>query len=195
MSESRLHYLFNAYFNKIATAQERDELMELLLQSKNDEQVKAFLTQSWQQYNSQNNLFSDSKGEEMISNILQKERLNATTPVIELYKTTHSFKWMRIAAAVVILAIGGLSFWLVTKQPEQQIAQSKVKRTTKDSISAKLQHLACKRKLVFAGPHHSAACISARCGTPVTSAVRASVHCRQYSATCSKPTVCSAMNA
>ena len=29
-------------------------------------------------------------------------------------------------------------------------------------------------------PHHSAACINARCGTPVTSAVRASVHSRQY---------------
>ena len=29
-----------------------------------------------------------------------------------------------------------------------------------------------------------------RSGTPVTSAVRAGVHCRQYSATCSKPTVC-----
>ena len=71
MSESRLHYLFNAFFNKIATAKERDELMELLLQSKNDEQIKAFLTQSWQQYNSQNNLFSDSRGEEMLSNILQ----------------------------------------------------------------------------------------------------------------------------
>ena len=54
---------------------------------------------------------------------------------------------------------------------------------------------AWKRKLVFAVPHHSAACISARCGTPVTSAVRGSVHSRQYSATCSKPTVCASMNA
>ena len=125
MSESRLHYLFNAYFNKIATAKERDELMELLLQSKNDEQVKAFLTQSWQQYKSQNNLFSDSRGEEMLSNILQKERLTATTSVIELYKTGRSFKWMRIAAAALILAIGGIGFWLVTQQPGQQIAQSK----------------------------------------------------------------------
>ena len=126
MSESRLHYLFNAYFNKIATAKERDELMELLLQSKNDEQVKAFLTQSWQQYKSQNNLFSDSRGEEMLSNILQKEKLTATAPVIELYKTGPSFKWMRIAAAALILAIGGIGFWLVTKQTGQQIAQSKL---------------------------------------------------------------------
>ena len=125
MSESRLHYLFNAFFNKIATAKERDELMELLLQSKNDEQIKAFLTQSWQQYNSQNNLFSDSRGEEMLSNILQKERLTATTPVIELYKTGRSFKWMGIAAAALMLAIGGVGFWLVTKQPNPQIVQSK----------------------------------------------------------------------
>ena len=42
---------------------------------------------------------------------------------------------------------------------------------------------AWKRKLVFAVPHHSAACVNARCGTPVTSAVRSSVHWLQYSAT------------
>ena len=38
-------------------------------------------------------------------------------------------------------------------------------------------------------------CISVRAGTPVTSAVRASVHCLQYAATASNPTVCASMNA
>jgi hypothetical protein len=42
-------------------------------------------------------------------------------------------------------------------------------------------------------PHHSAAWRIDRSGTPVTSAVFAGVHCLQYSATCSKPTVWSRM--
>jgi hypothetical protein len=80
MSESRLHYLFNVYFNKTATPKERDELMGLLLQSKNDEQVKMFLTVTWEQFNSQNKFFSDSQGDEILSAILQKEII--TAPVV-----------------------------------------------------------------------------------------------------------------
>ncbi len=123
MSESRLHYLFNVYFNKTATPKERNELMELLLQSKNDEQVKFFLTATWQQFSSQNKLFSDSKGDEILSAILQKETI--TTPVvIELSTPERNFKWKYIsAAAILITAIAGIAFWLIIKQPPHEIAQ------------------------------------------------------------------------
>ena len=48
---------------------------------------------------------------------------------------------------------------------------------------------ACIRKLVFAVPHHSAACRIAFSAMPVTSAVLRGVHSLTSSATCSKPTV------
>lgn len=125
MSESRLHYLFNVYFNKTATPKERNELMELLLQSKNDEQVQLFLTATWQQFNSQNKLFSDSKGDEILSTILQKETL-AVPVVIELNTRDRAFNWRHIAAAAILItAIAGTAFWLIFKQPQQEIAQSK----------------------------------------------------------------------
>jgi len=125
MSESRIQYLFNAYFNKTATAKERDEWMDLLAQSKNDAEVKTLLTETWSQFNSQNQLFSDKQGDEMLSNILQKEIPGTNTPDIELNKNSHSFKWIRIAAAaVLIIAISGIAIWLQTKKTQPQIAQS-----------------------------------------------------------------------
>ena len=125
MIESRLTYLFQAYFNKSATLSERDELMELLAQAENDEQVKTLLAETWQQFNSQSQLFNDSQGEEMLANILKKGTTNKRVPVIAAYK--WSFSWLRIAAAAAILffAVTGVYLWLKPKQPGQQIAQSK----------------------------------------------------------------------
>ena len=56
MSQSRLSYLFKVYFNKTATPNERDELMELLMHDENDEQLKMLLTNTWQAFNSQQQL-------------------------------------------------------------------------------------------------------------------------------------------
>ncbi len=122
MSQSRLNYLFHAYFNKTATANERDELMELLAQSNSDEQVKELLTQTWQQFSSQTNLFSDSQGVEMLSNILRKQTAEVSAPVIELNKNSRSFKWLRIAAAILIVAAGAIGIWLPNKKEQPQIA-------------------------------------------------------------------------
>ena len=97
MSESRLNYLFQVYFNKTATARERDELMELLMHSENDERVKILLTDTWVQFSSQNKLFNNKRGDEMLANILQKE---ISKKNITGFKANgHRFKWKRLAAA------------------------------------------------------------------------------------------------
>ena len=135
MIESRLTYLFLAYFNKSATPNERDELMELLAQAENDDQVKTLLAETWQQFNSQSQQFNDSQGEEMLANILQKGTANKPVPVITAHN--RSFNWIRIAVAAAILffAVTGLYLWLNPKQPGHQIAQSKkISKDTKDVI-------------------------------------------------------------
>ncbi len=135
MNESRLTYLFQAYFNKTVTPIERDELMELLAHGENDEKVKTLLAETWQQLNSQSPLFSDSQGEEMLARILQKGTANKPVPVIAKYK--RSFTWWRIAAAAAILffAVTGVYLWLNPKQPGQQIAQSiKISKDARNTI-------------------------------------------------------------
>lgn len=125
MIESRLTYLFLAYFNKSDTQNERDELMELLAQTENDERVKTLLAETWQQFNSQSQLFNDGQGKEMLANIFLQGKAIKSVPVITAYKL--SFSWQRIAAAAAILffAITGLYLWLNPKHPRQSIVQSK----------------------------------------------------------------------
>src|SRR3954466_11447384 len=97
MNESRLAYLFQAYFNKTIIPIESDELMELLVQPENDEEVKILLTETWQQFNNQGQVFNDNQGEKILANILQKGTANKPVAVIAKYK--RSFNWLRVAAA------------------------------------------------------------------------------------------------
>ena len=133
MNQSRLTHLFNAYFNKTASTNERNELMELLAAGENDDQVKTLLAEAWQQFNNQSPLFNDSQGREMLANILNVGKANKFVPVIPAYK--RPFNWVRIAAAAAILffAVTAVSLWLNPKQPIQTpIAQSKKISTDAD---------------------------------------------------------------
>lgn len=126
MNNSRLTYLFQAYFNKSATPSERDELMELLIQAENDKQVKTLLAETWQQFNSQNQLFNDSQSERMLSYIFQKGTAHTSIPVIGVFRRSFS-SWLRIAAAAAILffTVTSVYLWLNHKQFRQQIVQLK----------------------------------------------------------------------
>jgi transmembrane sensor len=135
MNESRLSYLFQAYFNKTIIPIESDELMGLLVQAENDEKVKTLLAETWQQFNSQSQLFNDSEGEDMLASILQKGTANKPVGVIAKYKS--SFNWLRVAAAGAILffAVTVVYLWLNPNQPGQQIAQSKkISKAAKSAI-------------------------------------------------------------
>lgn len=126
MNESRLTFLFQAYFNKTATPSEHDELMELLAQAENDGRIKILLAEAWQQFSSQSQLFNNTQGEEMLANILQKGTANKSVPDMGAYK--RSFSWFHIPAAAAILfsAVIGLYLWLKPQHPGQQTAQSKI---------------------------------------------------------------------
>ena len=89
--------------------------MELLMESENDEQVETLLAEAWQQFNSQNQLFSNKQGNEMLANILQKGKAYKTTPVITVHK--RSFKWLGVAAAAIFfITTAGVYFLLKPTQ-------------------------------------------------------------------------------
>lgn len=125
MSQSRLSYLFNVYFNKTATPNERDELMELLMHDENDEQLKMLLTNTWQAFNSQQQLFNDKQGDDMFVNILNKEKeLKNVSPAIIVKR---SFSWVKFAAAAMfIITAGSVYFWLNTIKISPQTVQAKI---------------------------------------------------------------------
>lgn len=125
MSQSRLSYLFKVYFNKTATPNERDELMELLTHDENDEQLKTLLTNTWQAFNSQQQLFNDKQGDDMFVNILNKEKeLKNVSPAIIVKR---SFSWVKFAAAAIfIITAGSVYFWLNTIKTSPQTVQAKI---------------------------------------------------------------------
>ncbi|MDQ2720052.1 MAG: FecR domain-containing protein [Bacteroidota bacterium] len=112
MNESKLAYLFQAYFNKTATQQERDELMQLMQDAENDEKLKSLLAETWLHFDGKSAIITDVQFEEMLANILQKEASGKIDPVVISFK--RKFKWLRFAAAAAVLlfAILGVSLWL-----------------------------------------------------------------------------------
>lgn len=125
MSQSRLSYLFKVYFNKTATPNERDELMELLMHEENDEQLKMLLTNTWQAFNSQQQLFNDKQGDDMFVNILniEKELKNVSPAII----VKRSFSWVKFAAAAMfIITAGSVYFWLNNIKISPQTVQAKI---------------------------------------------------------------------
>jgi transmembrane sensor len=122
MNRARLAYLFTAYFNKTATEAERQEFMELVQQSENDQLVKSLLSELWEQHTSESRPISDSKGQEMLVEILEEGRL--VKPVAAM-NARPAFRWMRsaAAAAVLLLIVAGGFMWLKVKQAPPKTAQ------------------------------------------------------------------------
>ena len=125
MNDSRITYLFQAYFNKSATQKESEELMQLLIKTENDDQIKGLLAATWQQFESQNQLFDDEQREKMLSNILKQEI--ASQPVLDIAAYKKPFRWFRVAAAAAVLffVVITISLWLNHNDQKQQITETK----------------------------------------------------------------------
>jgi len=125
MSESRLEFLFRAYFNKTATPDERNELMILLDRAENDEQVRDLLAKTWEQQGINSPVFSDAKTEAMLSGILEQGKNAESSPVIKLRK--KMIVWQRVAAAAVVFcAIAGAYFLWIGGRQHQEAAIAKI---------------------------------------------------------------------
>ncbi|CAL1516805.1 FecR domain-containing protein [Chitinophaga sp. MM2321] len=120
MNESRLTYLFQAYFNKTATIKERDELMALISLGEKDEELMGLLTETWEKFSTENQLFSEARGEEMLSGILEEGKRNSGTPVIGMSRSLLG--WLRIAAAaaIFIFSVAATYYWINNQPPAQQ---------------------------------------------------------------------------
>jgi transmembrane sensor len=121
MTGNRLRYLFSCFFNKTATEQEKDELMNLL-HNTDDEQIKFLMDETWKEFVEEQNLFSPDQRKEMLRNIIQSnpEKENDTVPI------TKRFSWTRlVAAAVIVLTIGFVAYFLNQNNQQTEIVKSK----------------------------------------------------------------------
>jgi transmembrane sensor len=101
-SRLRLTYLFDRYYSKTATLQERDELFAIINAAASDEELSLLIRQAWDDLKPGKPLFDADKTNTMLSNILGADALDKQ-------EKTHNniFFWARIAtAAIALLFIG-----------------------------------------------------------------------------------------
>jgi len=133
MNESRLTYLFGVYLNKRATLDERDELMELVSLPENNEKVQSLLSSTWQQFRSENHLFSDKQGEEILLKILNRE---ADKEPVKIAASRHRINRLMITtvAAIFICVVTGMYFWFQPGTSNQQVSKVSKRATVVEDI-------------------------------------------------------------
>lgn len=105
-TRQRLLYLFNCYYSKTATLQERDELFAVIDAGKRDEELSQLIRQAWDDLHVEEPIFTASKTDAMLSKILGADGAASQkrhTPVL---------LWAKFATAAVALLF--LSFGIYT---------------------------------------------------------------------------------
>lgn len=123
VTDTRLAYLFNSYFEKTATDAETKELFGILALSEDDEQLAVLMRRAWDNFNADNRVFSSEKSEKIIQNILYAP---ADDNVIYIEQARSKIAWRRYAAAAAILFIIGIGLFYRSRNPKAVIQQARV---------------------------------------------------------------------
>jgi transmembrane sensor len=125
MSSTRLSYLLDRYMQQSSTPEEKMELMILVKNAGNDEELLSILKECWKTLPVTEKLGSVESAE-ILSNILSSDQLEA----VEVVLPSRSFTWLKIAAAVAVIAVASLLLIdLPTFKQIVAVAPTVVKRT------------------------------------------------------------------
>lgn len=131
MDQSRLTYLFNSYYNKTASPQERAEFLDIIAGSENDEYLKSLLTEKWQNHKEEKESLNGTQAEEMLSAILHFPANASDTQENITIPTRRIHKLIPFAAAAAVLLVLGISLYFQLKPGSfvQRTAQSLNRKT------------------------------------------------------------------
>lgn len=105
MSSTRLSYLLERYMQQLSTPEETMELMELIKNADNDEKLLLQLEECWKTLPVTAQLGAVESAE-ILNSILPEKRVEA----VEVVMPSRSFGWLKIAAAVAVMAIAAFLF-------------------------------------------------------------------------------------
>lgn len=123
MENSRLKDLFEKCIEKLATADERDALFAMMLDTANEAEIQQLMTAAWDNFQPKKDVFSQDRSMALLNKILATGN---TAKVVEMPSVTPNISWWRIAAAAVILLTIGVAAYLFVhpfKNIDQTIAQ------------------------------------------------------------------------
>lgn len=121
MNHLRLRYLFERYFEKVDTPEERAELARYLGTNAHDEQMMELFTEAWERYQGDGIIITEARADEMINHILRSPENPISgqtgsgdpeaTPEGGIIRKLFPWKLFAVAAAVVVLLLGGYRVW------------------------------------------------------------------------------------
>lgn len=110
-SPERLSVLFRRYYAGTATPAETDELMDLVRSSQHDDELAQALRHAWEHTDTGEAHFGEGESERMLNAILADKA--AAQPAETLFR----IRWIRYAAAAVIVLAATLAFYKFREQP------------------------------------------------------------------------------
>ncbi|TAN13375.1 MAG: DUF4974 domain-containing protein [Chitinophagaceae bacterium] len=117
MENTRAVYLFQRYFDKIATEEEISELMQWVDKNQNEKRIKALMDKVWNEFQESGKIFTNEESEQILRNVLE-EHLRTSGNQKSIRVKRMKIVWLRAAAAaiLIILMTGGY-FWYNTTKP------------------------------------------------------------------------------
>lgn len=113
MPSARLTYLFEQYLAKSCTAEEKQELAEMILISPDDADIRTLMQKAWDD-TGVNELMPTEKVEEIFSSIIKTNpNENPTEPDRKVRRL-----WIRYAAAACVALLIGFGWYTLTNKPE-----------------------------------------------------------------------------
>jgi ferric-dicitrate binding protein FerR (iron transport regulator) len=106
LTKERIHYLLDTYISKRATPMEENELMEWILEAKEDSELKNYVLGIWNENKSAEDL-SYVKWDEIYSSVIQSK-------IVSLRPKVRQMRWLKLtaAAAIFIGLTAGVYYYL-----------------------------------------------------------------------------------
>ena len=116
MPDNTLRDLFHKYYNKTATAAEREALIQFLRENPDDERLTAFIKEAWDGLQAEQPFFDSAQREGILETIL-----HGSAPVVPLNRP--KIRWQRIAAAAILLLglAGGYRWYALHRRSAQVV--------------------------------------------------------------------------
>jgi transmembrane sensor len=114
---ARLSYLFNSYYNQTATAQEQEELFQIINASANDAELTALIQQAWNDLETNEPLFDHAKSMSMLNNILQNKTDHDNS--YQIRPPDNNIPWVKLGVAAALLVFVSFGAYVFIKQKKQ----------------------------------------------------------------------------
>ncbi len=110
ITDARLEYLFNCFFEKTGTQEEKDELLRLINLAQYDEQLKYLMDRAWSRLSSAYRL-SGEQSDRILSEILPSKLTRSELTAVPAARIIRMriIRWSAAAATALLLFAGG---WL-----------------------------------------------------------------------------------